>query len=848
MSKKKLYANALNLQYLFWAIAAILFLTQAEAQILQKDKPLVIRLDSLKSTNQSKDNAEMDNEKALIMKQKALDYKQNLDTRNALKSFLQCLNYFEKNKNEKEQTLILIELGQLYEDLDIPERAIDYYQRAQIKVASHKINDINKATLKNRLGECLLKINKNKQAEQVFLAGLVDAEGNEKKELLLHLAEVYRKDKNQNKLLEVNFDLLEIEKSNPESNQLALAYNNVGFVYKEMGDFTKAITLFKQAIEIETKNKNSNYKSLISMRINLGSVYNQEKAYTEALVQLKRALLLAEPKNDMDLQSDIQNFIALIYFNIKDYQNAFKVCQEATRLAEKTDNKNVKMRCYKTFALILEKFGDLKEAYFYQNKQMVLKDSIFDEENLINNEKLINRLNVERTEKELKLLLLDAEKSEFELQKLNLESDKKQKDLEILQKEKSLQEFSYRTKSLEKEKELQLSRLASQQLEQESIMQELALQQFQSAISKQELDKKEKGNQILFLEKEKKILEKNKILQNAQLQSQKSREKYLKILAALSGLIIVSVVFGIVQVRNRNLALGKNQIEIQKINKELEVLNEEISHKNKNITDSINYAKEIQTGILPEMEKWQLAFPQSFIYYKPKDIVSGDFYFLAQIKENWVMAFADCTGHGVTGALMSVIGHNLLTSVTEIHNITAPGIILQEVDLGIRKTLKTKEFEGRDGMEMGVITFDFEKKTIAFASSKRPLYGIRDGEFFEIAGTRKTLGMDNHIESVFEEHIIDLQGLTQLYFCTDGYQDQLGGKENRRFLSKTLKNLLGYIHHLPMENQLIKIDETMKNWMGFERQLDDMMVIGIDLSEFINTEQSSFKSHIDNFS
>jgi len=831
LAYNKLHTRFRKLRSLL-ALAGILFYTYSEGQIYKKEIQLVKREDSVRAAEKIIDQALLNHEKALLMKNKAVDYREKHDTRNALKSFLQCLNFFENMNDEKEQSLILIQLGDLYGELDIPERSIDYYQRARVKISAHHITDVDIVALKNKLGECYLKIGQNNQAEQMFVDGLTNATGNLKKQMLIHLAEVYRKDLRYNKLLEINLNLLEIEKLNPESNQLSLAYNNVGFVYKSMGDNSKAITFFKQALDIETNNKDTDYKSHISMRINLASVYNQEKMYSSALIHLNKANLLADSQHDLELQSDIQNFIALILFNTKDYQNAYKICQEATALSAKLTNKEVRMRCYKTFSLILEKLGDIKEAYNFQNKQLILKDSIFIEENKLNNKKILNRINIERTEKELKLLLLDAEKSEFELQKLSLESDRKQQYLEILQKEKSLQEFSYRTQSLEKEKELQKSKLASQQLEQESIMQELALEQFQSAISKQELDKKEKGNQILLLEKEKKILEKSKILQEAQLQSQKSREKYLKVLASLSGLIVVSVIFGIVQIRNRNLSLGKKQLEIQKINLELENLNSEISQKNKNITDSINYAKEIQTGILPEVEKWNTVFPNSFIYYKPKDIVSGDFYFLAHVKDKWILAFADCTGHGVTGALMSVIGHNLLTSITEIQNTTSPGVILREVDLGIKKTLKTKEFEGRDGMEMGVITFDFEKKIIVFASSKRPLYGIRDGEFFEIAGDKKTLGMDNHIEGIFQEHTLDLEGLTQLYFCTDGFQDQLGGKENRRFLSKSLKNLLSYIHHLPMEIQLNKIEETMKKWMGTERQLDDMMVLGIDISDF----------------
>jgi serine phosphatase RsbU (regulator of sigma subunit) len=837
LKKKKYFTNLKTMWFSFLLFGGIL--NFSFGQKLGKNNQILIPADSLRKSMKKIEWQEMDEEKAKSIMNQADALEKERDLKAALKLYFSLQNHFERTENQASQTQVLLKIARLYENQNIPERAIDFYGRALIKINAHQLSQFSKNEILVKIGEGQTDVGKYSQAEHSFLEALKTEKlikGDLYLTILNHLAQLYREQKQVQSLLRISVEILDYQKTHGASRFLALAYNNVGFVYKSMGDLRMAQNYFNQALESESANPNQDYHNLLSIRINLASVLNQEKKYHQANVELQKALNLAQSKHDLFYQADIQNFIALIKFNLQDYQNAFLICKRACEDAEKIRKKDIRLRCFKTYSLILEKLGDYQEALKYQKLQSLLQDSLFQEENTQNQEKLFNRLQVERTEKELKLLLLDAEKSEFEYQKLALEAQKKEQEFEILSKEKAIQEFSFRTKALEDQKALQESQLKTQRLDQEKILQELALQQFEITMNNQEQDKKEKQSKIRLLENEKKLLEKSESLQKSQILAQQNKEKSLKIIMALSGIILVSIVFGLIQFRNKNQILHKKQSEIEKVNADLEILNAQIINKNKSITDSINYAREIQEAFLPEQQKWNSIFPKSFILNKPKDIVSGDFYFLTQLDQKWILAVADCTGHGVPGALMSVMGHNLLVSATEVNGISDPAQILNQVNEGIRKTLKIKDFNLTDGMEMAICVFDFGLNTLAFASSMRPFFYLQNGELKEQKPTRKTLGME--MENIpFETSIFSLKDLDFIYLPTDGYSDQLGGegKEKRRFLSKRLKNLLLEIHNNPVNQQVAILEKTMQDWMGTERQLDDMLIIGIDIRAVRNS-------------
>lgn len=266
--------------------------------------------------------------------------------------------------------------------------------------------------------------------------------------------------------------------------------------------------------------------------------------------------------------------------------------------------------------------------------------------------------------------------------------------------------------------------------------------------------------------------------------------------------------------------------EIEDKTKELEIIN-------KDVTDSINYAKRIQYAVLPHEETIYRTIPLSFIYYKPKAIVSGDFFWFHEInKDEYILVCADCTGHGVPGAFMTVIGSSLLNQTVIDNKITEPSKILLELDKQINFTLKQQKDNSisvQDGMDLSLIKVNKAKKEFIITGAKRPVAFIRDKQLQELKGSKFSIGGMRTDEKKFDEIKINYQEDDMLYFYTDGFTDQFGGEKGKKFSSKRLKEHFLNIHRLSVSEQKQNLDSTMKNWMNTLEQVDDMLVIGIKL-------------------
>ena len=256
-----------------------------------------------------------------------------------------------------------------------------------------------------------------------------------------------------------------------------------------------------------------------------------------------------------------------------------------------------------------------------------------------------------------------------------------------------------------------------------------------------------------------------------------------------------------------------------------------IKQKNKDILSSINYAKRIQLAVLPHDEVVYRNIPDLFILYKPKDIVSGDFYWFHEIEnDGFILVCADCTGHGVPGAFMTVIGSSLLNQIIIENKVVQPSQILGDLDTLISFTLKQ---EGdhvnnvRDGMDISLLKVNRVKKEFIFSSAKRPAVFIRDKQLQEIKGSKLSMGGVREEEKNFEEVRMNYQEGDILYLFTDGFVDQFGGEKGKKFSSKQLRELLSEIHHLPMNEQKQKLEQNIESWKGKLEQVDDICVMGI---------------------
>ncbi|MCZ2355457.1 MAG: PAS domain S-box protein [Bacteroidia bacterium] len=263
---------------------------------------------------------------------------------------------------------------------------------------------------------------------------------------------------------------------------------------------------------------------------------------------------------------------------------------------------------------------------------------------------------------------------------------------------------------------------------------------------------------------------------------------------------------------------------------ELEKAYQIIEHHNHEITDSITYAFRIQTALLPPIENIQQIIPQSFVLWRPKDIVSGDFFWFAQIGHRSLIATADCTGHGVPGAFMTMIGNTLLNQIVMADDIYQPNEILERLHLGVRKALKQAEegSKSRDGMDIAFTMIDHNTKTLYYAAANRPLYFVRNGELEEYKADKYSIGgLQTEKERHFTSNEISLQPGDTYYIFSDGYHDQFGGSKGRKFMTKQLKEKLIAIQDMNMESQREFLDKTIVDWMGTREQIDDILVVGV---------------------
>jgi serine phosphatase RsbU (regulator of sigma subunit) len=329
--------------------------------------------------------------------------------------------------------------------------------------------------------------------------------------------------------------------------------------------------------------------------------------------------------------------------------------------------------------------------------------------------------------------------------------------------------------------------------------------------------------------------------------------------------------------------------EIEKQNEEILMQSEEISaqrdllelqkvdleDKNKHITDSIVYASRIQTAIMDDYKEIEDKFEEAFIFYRPKDIVSGDFYWFAEVnappstiaRQNLVGAasqrgdyeestikhhsevaeipmigskkqnnkikiviVADCTGHGVPGAFMTVMGNSLLNEIIHEKKITEPAIILSELDKKVMSTLRKQGAKRQlyDGMDMSILTYDEESKTLHFAGATNPLYMVRNDEIRVINASKYSIGYSSYYKDKnFTQESIFVQEGDAFYMTSDGFQDQFGGMQSRKFMKKQFREMLLQISHLPMQTQKLKLGNILDDWRKSNPQTDDILVVGI---------------------
>ena len=461
--------------------------------------------------------------------------------------------------------------------------------------------------------------------------------------------------------------------------------------------------------------------------------------------------------------------------------------------------------------LVAENFEDFNKSMINfivtdNNKQRYsLNKKIVEDEGLIINHTL------------LALAILDGTgwKDVFSRFRDLLKSDKSRVEISKRDLEKILNTHDAQTKRIEFESVEKIKTLEEiEKLSYEAQAKELKIRAQNDEIEKKRMEAEKQASIN-------ELLKKDQETQKALAESE-NRKQNIIIYSVIGGLLLV-IVFSIVMFnRLRVTRRQKGIIEKQKLL---------VDEKNKEITDSINYAKRIQNAKLPDRKEILSALPNSFVLFKPKDIVSGDFYYFHKNNKAVFIASADCTGHGVPGAFMSMIGSEKLDDALAHSADTSE--ILSHLNKGIKSSLKQSDSNEstRDGMDIALCSVDSTACIVKYAGANRPLWIIRSGqkEVQEIKATKKAIGGFTEDSQHFDTHVVQLQQGDTFYISTDGYADTFGGKENKKITTKKFKEVLLSIQDKSMADQEMHLGSFVEDWKAGTEQVDDILVIGVRL-------------------
>ena len=699
--------------------------------------------------------------------------------------------------------------------------------------------------------------------------------------------------------------------------QKASALNNIGYIYNNQGDIPKAIEYINKSLKIfeEIGDKNSIAISFY----NIGTIYGKQGDIPKALEYFNKSLKIREEIGDKQGMADSFNNIGLIYNNQGDIPKAIEYYNKSLKLYEEIGDKQGMSTSFINIGAIYDNQGDIPKALEYYNKSLKLYEEIGDNngmalsfnnigliyynqasaaksrQDIVGSDSLINKA-IEYYIKSLKIQeeIGDKEGMAYSFKNIGAIYYKNN----VLSKAKSYIEKGYKLSKelgypeyiekcagwLKKVYEKQGNyKLAYQYYKEEilmhdSIQNEENYKKTQKQQAKYEYEKKAATDSIANA----KAME-IKDLDLARKDAESKKQRIL-LFSFLAGFIII-LVFSIflyrlfVQKKMANAILAQQKEEISAQRDEIETQRDLVTEQkdhieeiHKEVTDSINYAKRIQEAVLPVSVAARSVMGDHFVLFKPKDIVSGDFYWTTKINNWLIVAVADCTGHGVPGAFMSMLGISFLNEIVNKKEITKANQVLNQLRAEIINALQQKGEQGeqKDGMDISLVviknhetspksqipsseqTSDVLKTSEVFeaqwAGANNPLWIVRavtqssgllvEPEVRDTETTNQRIVLQEvkpdkqpiaiHIEMKdFTNHEIQLSKGDTIYLSSDGYEDQFGGEKGKKFLSKNLKQLLQDNCDKPMDEQRNILDTTFENWKGEHEQIDDVTLLGI---------------------
>lgn len=697
---------------------------------------------------------------------------------------------------------------------------------------------------------------------------------------LNNLSVVYILQENYPPALEYNNKALELYKSIKDSVGIAYAINNTGNIYFRQKDYENALIYYAEALDINRKMRNEIGQT--KCLNNLGLISKTLKKYVAAIGYYKDAIQISDKLNDYIGLASTYNNLGTVYSLSGNHEMAVVSFEKSLKAGFKVNAKNEIKDTYMSMAAAYEKTRDFEKAFYSHIKFYEYSDSLYNEgvTNKLNeleakyqNEKKkaeIELLNTENQLKSAQILIQDEQNQRqriiiiitaagllillaFFFAILRL-MKQKQKANELLKKQK--------TEIEEKNKNLEYAYSAINQQKEEIQTQAEQLAAINKELEKLSIVASKTDNSIIIADAEGNI-------EWANLAFTKLTGYSLEEYTATFGKTIIEVssckdieciVDSCIKTKKTAVYTGfsttrdgkeiwlqttltpildslgnlsklvaiDTDITAQK-EAEFEITRQrdQISEINQELSDSIEYGGYIQSAVLTPVSVIKTLIPQSFVFYRPKDVVSGDFYWVNEIDNKIVIAAADCTGHGIPGAFMSMLGMAFLNDIVVQGRVLDPGKILSEMRSQVVRAMHQTgvDDETKDGMVMGICVIAEDRKKMTFSGAKLPLIKVSDDQLTEFKPDRMPISI-YHIMNDFSNTEIELSGKDRWFMFSDGYQDQFGGENADRLKKQGLLNLLKETSRLEIEDQYNRIDEYFRQWKGDFEQIDDVLIMG----------------------
>jgi len=802
----------------------------------------------------------------------------------ALECYLSAKKILERQKDIKKDAEVISQIGLVYFNREHYARAEESFAEALniYKSLSDEQNVINNTKY---LAACNSKLGKYDEAAQNYLFLLqkfrdIDDWDNTKM-IYQRLNEIYRSKEDYNNINKYNAELYNLCLEKNDVKESLNALNNIAYSYVCLKQHDKAVKFYEQLLAADKSVENDEEVDA-GTYTSLGLCYQNMDDFDAAVENLARASDIRHKLNKHNEASTVDDIMALIYLKENDLHNAEYRAIMAVEEAEKyradggDDNGELRKEAYMTYNKVLTLKGDDKNAMIFYKKYLSLRDSAQTAKELYERDRAADLKRLTDAEKKYMEDLTEAEIDALSKQQLQLLAENRQKEIDLLTKNNEIQEMERKRI----EQSLILARKEQESLRKENEIRELQQQQklAEEEIKRKQLEENERQNQIALLKQQQEN-------QDLVIQNQQKEAKQMRLLIYMGSAMILFFFVVFFMMRKKNKKLKEQQKEIERKNEALVLKNEEITiqkenleaanneimnmnneltkqkaiveEANKSITDSIIYAQRIQTAVCPSPTFLDAFKLEHFLFFRPRDIVSGDYYwFYSDNIDSVFIVAADCTGHGVPGAFMSMLGVSLFNKVVGERNVFEPGDILTELRHEVKEALHQDSIVSsqKDGMDLSLIRYDMSTQMITFAGANNNGYLVQRFSAEEEDQARKDLAKDEFLRKTdagflkltvmpadampigiyirekerFSQTSYKVRKGDSIYMTSDGYIDQFGGKYGRKFMVKNFEKMLLDINFYPLERQKQIVAETHDKWKGESfSQLDDVIVMGI---------------------